>query len=130
MLKGKHAFGPRGFGPWLFNVTEVDPNNPGNARPLQDFSKKELDQWCTKHKVLYDLPINKETESLPNIIDAVLLHYKETGVLKGILLPFIQEESDLQQPHEIMYPLNQINLNYGPDGKGGQSNPKPRHILE
>ena len=43
MLKGKHAFGPRGFGPWLFNVTEVDPNNPGNARPLQDFSKKELD---------------------------------------------------------------------------------------
>ena len=42
MLKGKHAFGPRGFGPWLFNVTEVDPNNPGNARPLQDFSKKEL----------------------------------------------------------------------------------------
>lgn len=133
MNNKKHAFDPRGFGNYLFSVTEVDPANPGDARPIGSFSKKELEKLMNKHKVDKEINLNKEKETLPNIVDAVLNHYKETGVLKGILLPFIafeKEESKLQEPDEVMYDINKVSLNYGPDGEGGQRNPKPRHILE
>lgn len=130
MLKNKHAFDPRGFGNYLFNVTEVDPNAPGDAKPIGSFTKKGLERMMSKHNVLNELNLDKDKETLPNIVDAVLNHYKETGILKGILLPFITGPSDLQEPDEILYDINKVWLNYGPNGKGGQRNPKPKHILE
>lgn len=126
----KHAFDPRGFGNYLFSVTEVDPANPGDARPLSSFSKKELEKLMTQKKVQTEINLDKDKETLPNIVDAVLTHYKETGVLKGILLPFITEKSLLQEPDELLYDINKVWLNYGPNGKGGQRNPKPKHILQ
>lgn len=127
----EHPFAKRGFGPNLIRVTEEDPANPSEkARCLSTFSKKELQRLCDKHKVLHELPINKEQESLPNIVDATLNHFMETGVLKNIILPFLQEASPLQEPDEMLYDINRVFLNYGPNGKGGQRNPKPRHVLE
>ena len=127
----KHPFDPRGFGNYLFKVTEVDPENPGDARKISSLTKKQLEKLMSKHKVANELDLNKEKETLPNIVDAVLNHYKETGILKGILLPFIgNQKSLLQEPEEMLYDIYKIWLNYGPNGKGGQRNPKPRHILE
>jgi hypothetical protein len=126
-----HPFEKRGFGKNLVSVTEVEPSNPpDNAVKLTSLSKKQLEQLCNKYKVAHELPINKDQESLPNIIDAVLNHFKETGILKNIVLPFITEKSPLQEPEEMLYDINRVFLNYGPNGKGGQRNPKPRHVLE
>jgi hypothetical protein len=129
-FQNKHAFDPRGFGNYLFNVTEVDPANPGDAKPISSFTKKGLERLMAKHNVQAEINLDKDKETLPNIVDAVLSHYKETGILKGILLPFITEKSLLQEPDELLYDINKVWLNYGPNGKGGQRNPKPRHILE
>ncbi len=127
-----HSFEKRGFGRHLIKVTEEDPSNPSpNAVKLTSLSKKQLAKLCDKHKVQHELPnFPYEQRSLPEIIDAVLNHYKETGILKNIILPFIQESSPLQEPEEMLYDINRVFLNYGPDGKGGQRKPKPRHVLE
>jgi hypothetical protein len=126
-----HPFEKRRFGKNLVKVTEEDPSNPSDAaKKLTSLSKKQLEKLCNKHKVLHELPMNNPQESLPNIIDAVLNHFEETGILKNIILPFIEEKSPLQEPDELLYPIDRVFLNYGPDGKGGQRNPKPRHVLE
>lgn len=127
-----HAFDKRGFGQNLIKVTEEDPSNPSpNAVNLTSLSKKQLAKLCDKHKVAHELPdFNYEQRSLPDIIDSVLNHYQETGILKNIILPFIQEKSPLVEPDELLFDIDRVFLNYGPDGKGGQRKPKPRHVLE
>lgn len=127
----EHPFSRRGFGSNLIKVTDVDPlNPPSDARRLSSFTKKELEKRMNSCKVLKELNMNKEKETLPNIIDAILRHFGETGVLKGIILPFIESKSELVEPDDLLFDMNTVYLNYGPDGKGGQRNPKPRHILE
>ena len=77
-FQNKHAFDPRGFGNYLFNVTEVDPANPGDAKPISSFTKKGLERLMAKHGVQNEINLDKDKETLPNIVDAVLSHYKET----------------------------------------------------
>lgn len=127
-VNSTHFFS-RTFGDWLFDVTGVVPTKPETAKKsLRDFSENELNEHMRKHKVLRELPINKEFESLENVVIAVLRHYKETGVLQGIKLPFEEQKSDLRG-NELQH-LTDINLNYGEDGQGGQRNPKPQHVLQ
>ena len=125
-IQKEHHF--RSFGTWLSDVTKVIPTDKSTIKkPLQDFSEAELDKLLDKHKVLHELPINKEFESLERVVTEVLNHLKSTGVLEGILLPF--EEIKSRLIGVTKYPIREIWLNYGEDGQGGQRNPKPRHIL-
>lgn len=126
-VEKEHFF--RSFGTWLSDVTKVIPTDKSTIkRRLQDFSEAELDAHMDKHKVLAELPINKENESLQRVVEEVLTHYKSTGVLDGIMLPFEERKSRLRGVEKI--PIRDIWLNYGEDGQGGQRNPKPRHILQ
>lgn len=119
----------RSFGTWLFDITNVLPNKEETVRRrLQDFSYAELEAHMNKHKVLHELPINKEYESLIKVVTEVLQHFKETNVLDGILLPFEEAVSPLQGVE--LQSIEDIYLNYGENGEGGQRNPKPRHILQ
>tara|TARA_B110000971_G_scaffold220312_1_gene263556 strand:- start:532 stop:1893 length:1362 start_codon:yes stop_codon:yes gene_type:complete len=125
----KEHYFARTFGDWLFDITGVVPTKEETAkRDLRDFSENELNDHMKKHKVLKELPINKEFESLENVTIAVLRHLKETGVLQGIRLPFEQIKSGLKGVEKAH--ITDINLNYGEDGQGGQRNPKPQHILQ
>jgi hypothetical protein len=125
----KEHYFSRTFGDWLFDLTGVVPSKPETAkRDLRDFSENELNEHMRKHKVLKELPINKEYESLENVAIAVMRHFKETGVLQGIRLPFEEERSGLKGV-ELAH-ITDVNLNYGEDGQGGQRNPKPQHILQ
>ena len=125
----KEHYFARTFGDWLFDVTGVVPTKEETAkRDLRDFSENELNDHMKKHKVLKELPINKEFESLENVTIAVLRHFKETGVLQGIRLPFEQTKSGLKGVEKAH--ITDVNLNYGEDGQGGQRNPKPQHILQ
>lgn len=127
-INTNHFFS-RTFGDWLFDVTGVIPTKSETAKKdLRDFSENDLNEHMRKHKVLKELPINKEFESLENVVIAVLRHYKETGVLQGIRLPFEEQKSELKG-NELQH-LTDINLNYGEDGQGGQRNPKPQHVLQ
>jgi len=126
-VEKEHHF--RSFGTWLSDVTKVIPTEKSTIkRQLQDFSEAELDAHMDKHKVLAELPINKENESLQRVVEEVLTYYKSTGVLDGILLPFEERKSRLEGVSK--WPIRDIWLNYGEDGQGGQRNPKPRHILQ
>mgnify|MGYP003345734143 FL=1 len=119
----------RSFGTWLSDVTKVIPTDKSTIkRRLVDFSEAELEDHMDRHKVLSELPINKENESLQRVVEEVLTHYKSTGVLDGILLPFEERKSRLEGV--VKTPIRDIWLNYGEDGQGGQRNPKPRHILQ
>jgi len=126
-VEKEHHF--RSFGTWLSDVTKVIPTDKSTIkRRLQDFSEAELDARMDKHKVLAELPINKENENLQRVVEEVLTHYKSTGVLDGIMLPFEERKSRLRGVEKL--PIRDIWLNYGEDGQGGQRNPKPRHILQ
>lgn len=126
-IEKEHFF--RSFGTWLSDVTKVIPTDKTTIkRRLQDLSEAELDALMDKHKVLGELPINKENESLQRVVEEVLTHYKSTGILDGILLPFEERKSRLEGVTK--WPIRDIWLNYGEDGQGGQRNPKPRHILQ
>lgn len=126
-IQKDHHF--RSFGTWLSDVTKVIPtDNSTIKRKLQDFSEAELNAHMDKHKVLGELPVNKENESLQRVVEEVLTHYKSTGVLDGILLPFEERKSRLEGVAKVS--IKDIWLNYGEDGQGGQRNPKPRHILQ
>jgi hypothetical protein len=126
-VEKEHHF--RSFGTWLSDVTKVIPTSASTIkRRLQDFSEAELDAHMDKYKVLAELPINKENENLQRVVEEVLTHYKSTGVLDGILLPFEERKSRLRGVEKL--PIRDIWLNYGEDGQGGQRNPKPRHILQ
>lgn len=126
-IEKDHHF--RSFGTWLSDVTKVIPTDKSTIkRRLQDFSEAELDAHMDKHKVLGELPINKENESLQRVVEEVLTHYKSTGVLDEILLPFEERKSRLEGVSK--WPIRDVWLNYGEDGQGGQRNPKPRHILQ
>lgn len=119
----------RSFGTWLSDVTKVIPTDKSTIkRKLQDFSEAELNTHMDKYKVLAELPINKENESLQRVVEEVLTHYKSTGVLDHILLPFEERKSRLEGVDK--WSIRDIWLNYGEDGQGGQRNPKPRHILQ
>lgn len=125
----KEHFFTRTFGDWLNEVTGVIPSKTDTIkRHLRDFSESELDELMKKKKVLKELPINKEFARLEDVIIEVLRHFKSTGVLEGILLPFESEKSGLKGC-EVQH-ITDINLNYGEDGQGGQRNPKPQHILQ
>jgi hypothetical protein len=123
----EHYF--RSFGTWLFDVTNVLPNKEETIkRRLQDFSHAELESHMNKHNVQAELPINRQFESLIKVVTEVLQHFKDTGVLDGILLPFEEEVSKLQGSE--LQSIEDIYLNYGENGQGGQRNPKPRHVLQ
>ena len=71
----KDHYFSRTFGDWLFDLTSVVPSKPETAtRDLRDFSENELNEYMRKHKVLKELPINKEFESLENVAIAVVYH--------------------------------------------------------
>lgn len=126
-IEKEHYF--RSFGTWLSDVTKVIPTDNSTVKKrLQDFSEAELDKLMDKHRVVHELPINKEFESLERVVIEVLTHFKSTGVLEGILLPFEERKSRLEGV--VKYKIRDIWLNYGEDGQGGQRNPKPRHILQ
>jgi hypothetical protein len=117
------------LGTFLSDITKVIPTDKSTVKKrLQDFSEAELDKLMDKHRVLYELPINKEFESLERVVIEVLNHFKSTGILEGILLPF--EEIKSRLVGVTKYPIRDVWLNYGEDGQGGQRNPKPRHILQ
>jgi uncharacterized ubiquitin-like protein YukD len=125
-IQKEHHF--RSFGTWLSDVTKVIPtDNSTIKKRLQEFSEAELDKLLDRHKVLHELPINKEHESLERVVTEVLNHLKSTGVLEGILLPF--EEIKTRLIGVEKHSIRDVWLNYGEDGQGGQRNPKPRHIL-
>ena len=94
-IEKEHHF--RSFGTWLSDVTKVIPTDKSTIkRRLSDFSEAELDAHMDKHKVLGELPINKENESLQRVVEEVLTHYKSTGVLDGVMLPFEERKTRLQ----------------------------------
>lgn len=119
----------KGYGKWLQNVTEVDPEDATTyTKRLGEFTASELDIHMKECGVLEELPINKERASIKEVMECLLNHFQETEVLKGILLPFEQVESTLKGCE--LQKWEDIWLNYGEDGQGGQRNPKPRHILQ
>jgi hypothetical protein len=120
---------PKGyFGDWLHDVTGVNPTDPTTyTMRLNGMTESALNDHMKKHGVLEELPIDEEYANLLEVAKKVLTHFQETGVLEGILLPFEEVESTLNGCE--LQKFEDIWLNYGEDGQGGQRNPKPKHIL-
>ena len=126
----EHFFGDEQFGDWLFKVTGVDPANPGpNDKSITEFTEEEWAKHMTAHKVPGEITIDPQVIDATVLVKELLKVFRDTEVLKGIILPFEQEKSDLKgvEKQHIM----DLKLNYGRKGiNGAQRMPKPRHVLE
>jgi len=125
-----HFFGDEQFGDWLFKVTGVDPTSPGpNDKNITDFTQEDWAQHMKDCKVPQEISIDPQIIDAQELVKELLKVYRDTGVLKGIVLPFETTKSNLQGVEKQH--ITDLKLNYGRKGvNGAQRMPKPRHVLE